>query len=83
MALLQPVPRTKLGSQGLEVSRLGLGCMGMSSFYRLVRSEEEIVELICYVVEQLGVTLLDTSYGPFTNEVLIGKVNNTCKLATL
>jgi aryl-alcohol dehydrogenase-like predicted oxidoreductase len=76
MALLQPVPRTKLGSQGLEVSRLGLGCMGMSSFYGPARPEEEMVELIRYAVEQLGVTLLDTSdtYGPFTNEVLIGKV---------
>jgi hypothetical protein len=73
MALLQPVPRTKLGSQGLEVSRLGLGCMGMSSFYGPARPEEEMVELIRYAVEQLGVTLLDTSdtYGPFTNEVLI------------
>ncbi|CAK9197327.1 unnamed protein product [Sphagnum troendelagicum] len=75
MALLQQVPRTKLGSQGLEVSRLGLGCMGMSSFYGPARPEEEMVELIRYAVEQLGVTLLDTSdtYGPFTNEVLIGK----------
>ncbi len=42
--LLQPVPRTKLGSQGLEVSRLGLGCMGMFSFYGLARPKEEIVE---------------------------------------
>jgi len=59
--------------------------MGMSSFYGPARSEEEIVELIHYAVEQLGVTLLDTSdtYGPFTNEVLIGKVNNTCKPTTV
>jgi len=85
MALLQPVPRTKLGSQGLEVSRLGLGYMGMSPFYKPTRPEEEIVELIRYAVEQLGVTLLDTSdtYGPLTNEVLIGKVNNTCKPTAL
>ncbi len=53
MALLvQLVPRTKLGSQGLEVSRLGLGCMGMSSFYGPARPEEEMVELIRYAVEQ-------------------------------
>jgi aryl-alcohol dehydrogenase-like predicted oxidoreductase len=53
----------------------------MSSFYGPTRPEEKIVEFIRYAVEQLGVTLLDTSdiYGPFTNEVLIGKVNNTCK----
>jgi len=46
--------------------------MGMSSFYRPTRPEEEIVELIHYAMEQLGVTLLDTldTYGPFTNEVL-------------
>jgi aryl-alcohol dehydrogenase-like predicted oxidoreductase len=44
MVLLQLVPRTKLGSQGLEFSRLGLGCIEMSSFYGPVRPEEEIVE---------------------------------------
>ncbi|CAM6040112.1 unnamed protein product [Sphagnum compactum] len=75
MALLQPVPRTKLGSQGLEVSSLGLGCMGMSAFYGPARPEDEMVDLIRYAVEKLGVTFLDTSdaYGPFTNEVLVGK----------
>jgi aryl-alcohol dehydrogenase-like predicted oxidoreductase len=85
MALLQPVPRTKLGSQGLEVSSLGLGCMGMSAFYGPARPEDEMVELIRYAVEKLGVTFLDTSdaYGPFTNEVLVGKVNNTFKPAAL
>jgi aryl-alcohol dehydrogenase-like predicted oxidoreductase len=58
--------------------------MGMSSFYGPARPEEEMVELIRYAVEQLGVTLLDTSdaYGPFTNEVLIGKVNSTCKTSS-
>ncbi|CAK9233969.1 unnamed protein product [Sphagnum troendelagicum] len=75
MALLQPVARTKLGSQGLEVSSLGLGCMGMSAFYGPARPEEEMVELIHYAVEKLGVTFLDTSdvYGPYTNEILVGK----------
>jgi aryl-alcohol dehydrogenase-like predicted oxidoreductase len=85
MALLQPVARTKLGSQGLEVSSLGLGCMGMSAFYGPARPEEEMVELIHYAVEKLGVTFLDTSdvYGPFTNEILVGKVNNAFKPAAL
>jgi aryl-alcohol dehydrogenase-like predicted oxidoreductase len=59
--------------------------MGMSSFYGPARPEEEMVEFFRYAVEQLGVTLLDTSntYGPFTNEVLISKVNNTCKPTAL
>ncbi len=55
--------------------------MGMSGSYGPASPEEEMVELIRYAVEKLGVTLLDTSdaYGPFTNEVLVGKVNNTFK----
>jgi aryl-alcohol dehydrogenase-like predicted oxidoreductase len=59
--------------------------MGMSSFYGPATPKEEMVELIRYAVEQLGVTLLDTfdTYGPFTNEVLIGNINNTCKPTTL
>lgn len=63
----------KLGSQGLEVSALGLGCMGMSEFYG-GRDEGEAVATIHRAIE-LGVTFLDTAdmYGPFTNEVLVGK----------
>lgn len=63
----------KLGRQGLEVSALGLGCMGMSEFYG-DRDEAEAVVTIHRAIE-LGVTLLDTAdmYGPFTNEVLVGK----------
>jgi len=63
----------KLGSQGLEVSALGLGCMGMSEFYS-GRDEAEAIATIHRALE-LGVTLLDTAdmYGPFTNEVLVGK----------
>ncbi|MDO9306771.1 MAG: aldo/keto reductase, partial [Mesorhizobium sp.] len=62
-----------LGSQGLEVSVLGLGCMGMSEFYG-GRDEGEAVATIHRALE-LGVTFLDTAdmYGPFTNEVLVGK----------
>ncbi|MHB1883220.1 MAG: aldo/keto reductase [Acidithiobacillus sp.] len=63
----------KLGSQGLEVSALGLGCMGMSEFYS-GRDEAEAVATIHRALE-LGVTFLDTAdmYGPFTNEILVGK----------
>jgi len=57
----------------------------MSAFYGPARPEEEMVELIHYAVEKLGVTFLDTSdvYGPFTNEILVGKVNNAFKPAAL
>ncbi len=63
----------KLGSQGLEVSELGLGCMGMSEFYG-TGDEEESISTIHRAIE-LGVTFLDTAdmYGPFTNEKLVGK----------
>jgi aryl-alcohol dehydrogenase-like predicted oxidoreductase len=63
----------KLGSQGLEVSELGLGCMGMSEFYGTA-DEGEAIATIHRAIE-LGVTFLDTAdvYGPFTNEQLVGK----------
>jgi aryl-alcohol dehydrogenase-like predicted oxidoreductase len=62
-----------LGSQGLEVSELGLGCMGMSEFYGTA-DEGEAIATIHRAIE-LGVTFLDTAdvYGPFTNEELVGK----------
>ncbi|KAI5653338.1 hypothetical protein M9H77_30525 [Catharanthus roseus] len=68
------VPRIKLGSQGLEVSAQGLGCMGMSAFYGPPKPESDMIELIHYAVD-CGITHLDTSdmYGPYTNEVLLGK----------
>jgi aryl-alcohol dehydrogenase-like predicted oxidoreductase len=67
------VPTTPLGSQGLTVSRQGLGCMGMSEFYG-PRDDAESVATIQRALD-LGVTFLDTAdmYGPFTNEELVGR----------
>jgi aryl-alcohol dehydrogenase-like predicted oxidoreductase len=62
-----------LGTQGLAVSELGLGCMGMSEFYGTGDEEESIATI--YRAIELGLTFLDTAdmYGPFTNEKLIGR----------
>ncbi|NTX32929.1 aldo/keto reductase [Myxococcus sp. CA051A] len=63
----------KLGRQGLVVSELGLGCMGMSEFYG-AGDEAESLRTIHRALE-LGITFLDTAdmYGPFTNEELVGR----------
>ena len=63
----------KLGAQGLKVSRIGLGCMGMSEFYGAA-DEGEATATIHRALD-LGVTFLDTAdmYGPFTNERLVGR----------
>ncbi|XP_050277214.1 IN2-2 protein-like isoform X1 [Quercus robur] len=68
------VERIKLGSQGLEVSAQGLGCMGMSAAYGPPKPDEDMISLIHHAIHT-GVTFLDTSdiYGPFTNEILLGK----------
>ncbi|KAJ4716551.1 NAD(P)-linked oxidoreductase superfamily protein [Melia azedarach] len=68
------VKRIKLGSQGLEVSAQGLGCMGMSAFYGTPKPEPEMIELIHHAINS-GITFLDSSdmYGPHTNEILLGK----------
>lgn len=62
-----------LGSQGLQVSAEGLGCMGMSEFYGRTNEDEAIATI--HRALELGVTLLDTAdmYGPFTNEKLVGR----------
>lgn len=69
------VPVRKLGSQGLQASVQGLGCMGMSAFYTAAPQQEEESIATIHRALELGVTHLDTSdvYGPFTNEVLVGK----------
>jgi aryl-alcohol dehydrogenase-like predicted oxidoreductase len=63
-----------LGTRGLEVSALGLGCMGMSYGYGPAGERREMIALLRTAVD-LGVTLFDTAevYGPFTNEDLIGE----------
>lgn len=63
-----------LGKSGLEVSALGLGCMGMSFGYGPAADKREMIALIRKAVE-LGVTFFDTAevYGPFTNEELVGE----------
>ena len=66
--------KRKLGKSNLEVSALGLGCMGMSFGYGPAGDEQEMISVIRSAVD-LGVTFFDTAevYGPFTNEVLVGK----------
>ncbi|KAF8093320.1 hypothetical protein N665_0384s0007 [Sinapis alba] len=68
------VRRMKLGTQGLEVSAQGLGCMGLSAFYGAPTPETNAVALLRHAIKA-GVTFLDTSdiYGPETNELLLGK----------
>ena len=66
--------KRKLGKSNLEVSAIGLGCMGMSFSYGPPADKKEMIALIRSAVEQ-GVTFFDTAevYGPFTNEELVGE----------
>jgi aryl-alcohol dehydrogenase-like predicted oxidoreductase len=68
------VQTRKLGNSNLEVSAIGLGCMGMSFGYGPAADKQEMISLIRSAVEQ-GVTFFDTAevYGPFTNEELVGE----------
>ncbi|HRV59823.1 MAG TPA: aldo/keto reductase, partial [Solirubrobacterales bacterium] len=63
----------KLGSEGLEVSAIGLGCMGMSEFYGEGDEAESIATI--HRALEVGVNFLDTAdmYGPWTNEELVGR----------
>ncbi len=78
--------KVPLGSQGLEVSRLALGCMGMSEFYGTADESESIATI--HRAVDLGIDFIDTAdmYGPFTNEILVGKAirnhHNAIVLAT-
>ena len=66
--------KRELGKSGLEVSVIGLGCMGMSFGYGPPKDKQEMISLLRKAVE-LGVTFFDTAemYGPFTNEQLVGE----------
>jgi aryl-alcohol dehydrogenase-like predicted oxidoreductase len=66
--------KRKLGKRGLEVSALGLGCMGMSFSYGPPKDKQEMIALIRTAVER-GITFFDTAevYGPFVNEELVGQ----------
>jgi aryl-alcohol dehydrogenase-like predicted oxidoreductase len=66
--------KRKLGNSGLEVSALGLGCMGLSYGFGPATEKQDAIKLMRRAVE-LGVTFFDTAevYGPFTNEELVGE----------
>jgi aryl-alcohol dehydrogenase-like predicted oxidoreductase len=66
--------KRKLGKSGLEVSAIGLGCMGMSFGYGPAKDKKQMIDLLRAAVER-GVTFFDTAevYGPFTNEELVGE----------
>ena len=68
------IQKRNLGSSGLEVSALGLGCMGMSFGYGPAHDKKEMISLIRSGVEK-GITFFDTAevYGPFINEELVGE----------
>ncbi len=70
----QVMPKRKLGNSNLEVSAIGLGCMGMSFGYTPIPDRSEMIKLLHAAIEQ-GVTFIDTAeaYGPFTNEELLGE----------
>ena len=70
----EPIQKRKLGKSNLEVSALGLGCMGMSFSYGPPKDKTEMTDLLHAAVDR-GITFFDTAevYGPFTNEELVGE----------
>ncbi|KAK8271850.1 hypothetical protein V6Z12_D11G291100 [Gossypium hirsutum] len=68
------IPRVKLGTQGLEVSMLGFGCMGLTGIYNYPVPEDVDISIIKQAFD-IGITFFDTSdiYGPKSNELLVGK----------
>ena len=72
--------KRQLGNTHLEVSSMGLGCMGMSSGYGPPADKQGMIALIGGAVD-LGVTFFDTAeaYGPFANETLVGEALAPCR----
>lgn len=68
------IPKRKLGKSGLEVSAIGLGCMGMSFAYGETPDKSEMISLLHAAIDR-GITFFDTAeaYGPFANEELLGE----------
>jgi len=68
------IPRVKLGNQGLEVSKLGFGCMSLTGAYSSPLSEEDGIAVIKHAFSK-GITFFDSAdiYGPHINEILLGK----------
>uniref|UniRef100_A0A0A9D3K0 NADP-dependent oxidoreductase domain-containing protein n=1 Tax=Arundo donax TaxID=35708 RepID=A0A0A9D3K0_ARUDO len=77
------VPRVKLGTQGLEVSKLGLGCMGLTGAYNSPLGDDAGAAVVAHAFRR-GVTFFGTSdfYGPLANEVLLGKVDSSSSSAS-
>src|SRR5882757_6302699 len=70
----ETIQKRKLGKTNLEVSAIGLGCMGMSFSYGPPKDKQEMTTLLHAAVDR-GITFFDTAevYGPFTNEELVGE----------
>src|SRR5438067_11085869 len=70
----ETMEKRKLGKSNLEVSAIGLGCMGMSFSYGPPKDKKEMTDLLHAAVDR-GITFFDTAevYGPFTNEELVGE----------